>query len=131
MPQSPQRYIRTEKLDKSFHVSPFMHSDMYYRMIYSLPRERIAVKMENYDMSQKGVGEIGSATSQEKAYPKVFDVTMLLHKRRITSPRLFWMGIKYPLYSLKVFAGIYFQALKLYLKKVPYQPHPDSETATN
>jgi len=105
----PQRAIKTEKLNKSFHVSPFMHSDMHYRMIYSLPEQRIGVKMENFD-----------------AGIKIFDVSMLLQKKPITKFRLLWLGLKYPVYSLKVFAGIYFQALKLYLKKVPLHPHPDS-----
>lgn len=104
-----QRYIKTERLNKSFHVSPFMHNDMHYRMIYSLPEDRIGVKMENVEDGRK-----------------IFDVSMLMYRRSISSRRLFWTGVKYPLYSVKVFAGIYFQALKLYLKKVPFYPHPDS-----
>lgn len=102
-----QRSIKTEKLNKSFHVSPFMHCDMYYRMIYSLPAETIGVKMENFDAGRK-----------------IFDVSMLMNRKPITKSGLFWMGVKYPVYSLKVFAGIYFQALKLYLKKVPFHRHP-------
>lgn len=109
--QVRQRYIKTEKLDKSFHVSPFMHSNMHYRMLYSLPDQRIGVKMENFE-NQK----------------KIFDVSMLMQKRPITTLGLFWLGIKYPVYSLKVFAGIYYQALKLYLKKVPVHTHPDRRT---
>ena len=103
----PQRSIKTEKLKKSFHVSPFMHSDMHYRMIYSLPEQKIGVKMENFEAGKK-----------------IFDVSMLMHKQPLTKLRLFWMGVRYPVYSVKVFAGIYFQALKLYLKKVPFHPHP-------
>lgn len=106
-----QRSIKTEKLDKSFHVSPFMHSDMHYRMIYSLPEQKIGVKMENFEAGEK-----------------IFDVSMLMHKRPITKLGLFWMGVKYPVYSLKVFAGIYFQALKLYLKRVPFHPHPKRQS---
>ncbi len=108
----PQRSIKTEKLNKSFHVSPFMHSDMYYRMIYSLPAEKIGVKMENFESGKK-----------------IFDVSMLMQKKSLTKARLFWMGVKYPVYSLKVFAGIYFQALKLYLKKVPFHPHPKRQSS--
>ena len=112
--ETRQRYIRSEKLNKSFHVSPFMHSDMYYRLLYSLPSDRIGVKMENIENETK-----------------IFDVSMLMQKRSINSLRLLWMGLKYPVYSMKVFAGIYFQALKLYLKKVPFEPHPDSQTPAN
>ncbi len=105
---APQRYIKAEKLKKSFHVSPFMHNAMHYRMIYSLPGESIGVKMENFESDEK-----------------IFDVSMLMHRRSITMLRLLWMSLKYPVYSLKVFAGIYFQALKLFLKKVPVHAHPD------
>ena len=112
--KKPQRSIKAEKLDKSFHVSPFMHSDMHYRMIYSLPAEKIGVKMENFDTGKK-----------------VFDVSMVMHREPITKLKLFWMGVKYPVYSLKVFAGIYFQALKLYLKKVPFHPHPKRQSSTS
>jgi DUF1365 family protein len=110
----PQRYIRTEKLKKSFHVSPFMHNDMVYRMIYSLPADQIGVKMENFESGEK-----------------IFDVSLRMRRRKLTSARLFWMGIKYPVYSVKVFAGIYFQALKLYLKKVPVHPHPDRRSSVS
>ena len=106
-----QRYVKTEKLNKSFHVSPFMHSDMYYRMVYSLPEQRIAVKMENFEAGEK-----------------IFDVSMLMQRKPITKFRLLWLSVKYPVYSLKVFAGIYFQALKLYLKKVPVHPHPNRQS---
>ncbi len=109
-----QRSIKTEKLNKSFHVSPFMHCDMHYRMIYSLPEEKIGVKMENFDAGKK-----------------IFDVSMVMQRKPITKLRLFWMSAKYPVYSLKVFAGIYFQALKLYLKKVPFHPHPKRQSSAS
>lgn len=101
------KLIRMEKLKKSFHVSPFMELNMHYRMLFSLPDSKIAVKMENYQHDQK-----------------VFDVSLSLDRKPINGWQLTLMAMKYPLYSFKVFAGIYFQALKLYLKKVPFVSHP-------
>ena len=105
----PRQLIKAENIKKSFHVSPFMDLDMHYRMLFSLPGEKIAVKMENHQRDQK-----------------IFDVSLALARKPINSWQLFLVAIKYPLYSFKVFAGIYFQALKLFLKRVPYFAHPGS-----
>jgi len=102
-----KKLIVAEDVKKTFHVSPFMEMDMHYRMLFTRPGEKIGIKMENY---QRGV--------------KVFDVSMSLQRRPINSKQLAKVVAKYPFYSLKVFAGIYFQALKLYLKRVPFVPHP-------
>ena len=102
--------IKADNIKKSFHVSPFMDLDMHYRMLFSVPGKKIAVKMENHQRGQK-----------------IFDVSLALNRKPINSWQLFLVSVKYPLYSFKVFAGIYFQALKLYFKRVPYFPHPGSQ----
>ncbi len=104
-----KKLIVAKKVEKAFHVSPFMEMDMHYRMLFSRPGEKIGIKMENYQQSDK-----------------VFDVSLSLQRRAISSTQLAKVVIKYPLYSFKVFAGIYFQALKLYLKRVPFVPHPNT-----
>ena len=107
--QSPKKVIVADRVDKTFHVSPFMDLDMHYRMLFTHPGKRIGVKMENYQREEK-----------------IFDVSLSLTRRPINRFELAKVAIKYPMFSIRVFVGIYYQALKLYLKRVPFFPHPKS-----
>lgn len=113
-----RRSLSTDKIEKDFHVSPFMHLDMDYKMAFSEPGEKLGVKIENH-LHDSAVAEMGDVDGK-----KILDVTMLLNRKPLTSRNLNWMLVKYPLGSFRVFAGIYWQALRLYLKKVPFYPHP-------
>jgi hypothetical protein len=39
--------------------------------------------------------------------------------------------VKYPLISFKIWAGIYWQALRLHLKKIPFHSHPKNFDVDN
>ena len=55
---------------------------------------------------------------------KVFDATMSLRRREITSLNLAKVLARYPLMTTKVISAIHWQALKLWLKDIPIHPHP-------
>ena len=92
---------------KDFHVSPFMPMDMGYRWRFSVPGERLAVHMAN---TRGGV--------------PVFDATLALKRQEITGPALATVLLRFPFSTLRVLAGIYWQALRLKLKGVPVHDHP-------
>jgi DUF1365 family protein len=93
--------------EKAFHVSPFMPMQQHYRWRFGEPGERLAVYMENLKDGQR-----------------VFDASLDLAARPISSASLAGCLVRFPCMTLTVVAQIYWQALKLLLKKAPFHPHP-------
>lgn len=95
------------RFDKRFHVSPFMPMDQRYDWRFSEPGPRLSVHMANFH-----------------AGARVFDATLRLRRREITSRSLAATLARFPFASLRVLAAIYWQALVLWLKRAPFHPHP-------
>jgi uncharacterized protein len=92
---------------KEFHVSPFMPMNFDYDWRFSTPAERLTVHMQNMQ---------GDA--------KLFDATLDLNRREITGPSLAHVLIAFPCMTATVVIGIYWQALQLWFKRMPFHPHP-------
>ncbi len=98
---------RAYAFDKDFHVSPFMGMRQRLRWSFLAPEEELAVHMDN-----------------EEGGRKLFDATMVLHRRPITGASLAWCLTRHPFMTLRVVAAIHWHALRLWLKRVPVQPYP-------
>ncbi len=104
---------RRHDVRKQFHVSPFMPMDIDYDWRFGEPGERLAVHMQNFRRGQK-----------------VFDATLDLERRPIDGRTLAGTLARQPLMTARVTAAIYFQALRLMLKRVPFHDHPGARHST-
>jgi DUF1365 family protein len=94
---------------KQFHVSPFMPMEQRYDWCFGAPGRSLHVHMENRLDDDPGVA---------------FDATLNLRRRELTTGSMAWALLRFPLISLRVSALIYWQALKLLIKRVPFHIHP-------
>jgi len=92
---------------KTFHVSPFMSMDLQYQWLFSPPAEKLLVHMENHDKAGR-----------------FFDATMTLRRADWTPFNVAAALARHPLMTFKTIAAIYFQSLKLRLKRTPFYPNP-------
>ncbi|QDU77640.1 hypothetical protein Pan97_47120 [Bremerella volcania] len=97
---------------KQMHVSPFMPMNHTYRWSFRSVGQQLIVGLENH----------------EEGRP-VFHAGMSLEKKPLahrTIQRFLW---RLPAMSLKVVAAIYYEAWKLWWKRCPIYPHPQSQHA--
>jgi uncharacterized protein len=99
---------------KQFHVSPFMPLELGYRWQFTAPGQRLAVHMENLSGSER-----------------VFDATLNLARRPITGGALAFVLLRFPLSTVRVLVAIHWQALLLWLKRVPVHAHPGLDSQSD
>jgi DUF1365 family protein len=95
------------RFPKAFHVSPFMDMAIDYDWTFIEPEQTVNVHMIDY-----------------KRETKIFESDLSLLRKEIKGRTLALMLLKYPLITVKVIAGIYWQALKLWVKGATFYTHP-------
>lgn len=95
--------------DKAFHVSPFNPIEQRYHWRLKPLGERVHVHLEAHRNDRE------------------FDATLGMKRRPFTTQTLNKLLIRTPIETVKVLIGIYWQALKLWIKGAPFYPHPGAK----
>jgi len=102
-----------QQCEKSFYVSPFMEMNLHYDFRIIGPDEQIAVGMR--------------VTTPEGL---LFNAALAGKRKELSDATLIRLCLTFPLLTLKVIAAIHWEALRLWLKGIPYRPRPPALDTT-
>lgn len=111
--QSPTPELFTDRWRKGMHVSPFFTMNYDYILRLRPPGERLCVNLSMEDSQGN----------------KPFTANLDLHAVPLTQWALLWTVLRFPFMTFVVVVAIYWHALLLWLKGVPFVSHPKKKKA--
>jgi DUF1365 family protein len=105
--RTPGDKARHHRVPKQMHVSPFMDMALDYEFLLTEPADRLTAHMNTLDA--------GRAT---------FDATLTLHREPWCARSLHRALAVHPWMTAKVIGAIHWEALRLWIKRVPVHTHP-------
>ena len=111
LPTHPDGESR-HRVPKSFHVSPFLPRELEYRMRFTPPAEQLSIRMQDW-----------------QGDTKLFEASLVLTRTALTRQSLHRHLLAFPWMTAKTLLAIYWQALRLLLKRTPIHSHTDADRA--
>jgi DUF1365 family protein len=121
------RKMKPVTVDKAMHVSPFQPMNLVYQWRGKQPATQLAIHLDVFDADD--MSQSGDAKSENPT--PVFDATLLLERQPMTKKTMNKRILCYPFMTIKVFVSIYWQALKLWWKRIPFYSAPDYKPAND
>lgn len=88
---------------KYFYVSPFIEHDTNFDFTLEVPGKKLNIRIDDYKNGER-----------------FFISTLTGEKRELSNLNLLWYAIRFPLITLRIISLIHWNALLLWLKKIPY-----------
>ena len=92
---------------KDFHISPFNPLDQQYDWRFRFSENRVAIQMDSHDHTGR-----------------CFSASMLLRGEPSSPSALTRHALRHPALALQTVCRIYWQALRLWLKRTTFHAHP-------
>ena len=108
------------RCEKAMHVSPFNPMALDYHWSFRVPDRTLAVRMALTPRD----------TAPAPDVLPILDATLALQRAPMTARTLASALLRYPMMTLRVIAGIHWQALRLWIKRVPIHDHPTTRRAS-
>jgi DUF1365 family protein len=94
----------SRRTTKHFYISPFADHDTDFDFDLCLPAERLQLRIDDYDRDEK----------------RFFISTLTGERKALTDNRLLAYALRFPLITLQVIWLIHWQALRLWIKQLPF-----------
>lgn len=113
LPVNHEEALFQTEFKKELHVSPFHGMQQRYRWSSTVPDESLAIKLTNLEGGER-----------------VFHASLTLTRLPVTRLTGLSLLARFPFETAKVTVGIYWQALVLFLRRVPLFAHPKNNSVS-